>query len=355
MELKLMNASFEEIHILDTFKSLIWTDRYYLCGDFDLLVDPSDNLLTILENVKYLNLEESKHMMFLETFAIDTDIEDGPMLILKGRSLESFLDRRVIGSPITIDGNLQSGIQTLLNDNVISPTDTDREISNVSFLVSEDPAITTLTLDTQFSGKTLYEIISDICTSKEIGFEVLLTSGGDFQFGLYAGADRSYEQSANPHVVFSPEFDNLLNGSYIESSKLEKTHVYVVGEEGVGNTRTLVIVPVSGTPPTGLNRREMYFEANIIRNTPAGILTDAEYIDQLTSRGVEELAKNVYVKAFDGEVDTSMYSFGDDFFMGDILQLMDKYGHSTQSRVIEIIFSQDPAGVKIYPTFNTKE
>lgn len=355
MEIELINGAFEKIHVLDTFKSLIWTDRYWKYGDFDIIVGATDQALNHLISTKYLKLKESEHIMTLETFAIDTDVEDGAFLILKGRSLESILDRRVIDENTVIDGNLQIGIQGFLNDHIISPTNSDRQINNFEFQTSTDPAITNLAMNGQFLGRTIYAIISDICESRGIGFKVTLTATNKFRFELYAGVDRSYEQSTNAHVVFSPEFDNLLNGSYIESSRLQKTHAYVVGEAGVGNTRSLVIVYSGTAESTGLDRREMYFEANIMRNTPGGILSEEDYLAQLSGRGLEELAKKEYVKGFDGEVDSTMYNYGDDFFMGDICQLSDGYGHGAYSRVTEMIYSQDKAGIKMYPTFTTFE
>jgi hypothetical protein len=50
-----------------------------------------------------------------------------------------------------------------------------------------------------------------------------------------------------------------------------------------------------------------------------------------------------------------MYNYGDEFSMGDILQIADDYGHETQSRVIEMIYSQDESAISIYPTFETVE
>ncbi len=39
--------------------------------------------------------------------------------------------------------------------------------------------------------------------------------------------------------------------------------------------------------------------------------------------------------------------------MGDILQIANEYGKEAESRIIEIIYSQDPKGIRVYPTFST--
>jgi hypothetical protein len=344
------------LYVLDSFKSLIWTDRYWEAGDFDLVMAPKPDFLEILPDVVYARIKESLlHIMFVETFAIDSDIEEGVSLVIKGRSAETLLDRRVIYEPATITGNLQTGILSLLANTCGALGETDRRFWNFGTDLSTDPAVTALTADTQFLGN-LYDIICNLCIAQGVGWRIYpLPLGGTLKFQMYMGKDRSYSQSTNPYVIFSPTFDNLLNGSYIESSMLQRSHCYVAGEQGIENIRKVINVPAPGTPPTGFYRREMYFEANISRNVEGGELTEAEYEDQLTAKALEELAKNVYVKTFDGTVDTSMYNFGDEFDMGDIVQIMDGYGHSTKARVTEMIYSQDATGTKMYPTFTNME
>jgi hypothetical protein len=350
MEIELLNSSLKRKYVVDTFQSLIWTDRYWEMGDLDLVMPPKEKLLADLANMKYAKIKESDHYMVLDTSSIQSDVEEGTDLILKGNSMESILDRRVISAPFVIDGSLQDGIFAMINENIMNPTDGDRHIANFEFVLTTDPLITGLTLDNQYSEDTLYNIISNICIAKKIGFRIFprLVSGTFvFQFGLYAGVDRSSK------IVFSPNFDNLLNGSYIESSRLLRTHAYAGGEQGVGNTRTVVLVAAPGTPPTGLERREMYFQPNVTRNTPDGPLSEAEYEARLTTAAEEELEKNIYVEAFDGQVETTQYNFGDEYGMGDILTISDGYGHSAQSRVIEMIYSEDKEGIKMYPSFAT--
>jgi hypothetical protein len=357
MEIILLDNNFEEIYVLDVFKSLIWTDRYWKCGDFEIVVSPTTDILVKLLNTTYLTLAESPHHMILEDSNIHSDVEDGNELILTGRSLESILDRRVVWDIIAMSGNLQTEIERLLDDNVISPTDGLRTFSDLVFNTSVDAAITALTIDTQFGGETIYKVLSQLCMADGIGFKILrdlITNKFDFE--LYAGVDRSYNQSANDFVAFTSALDNLLNADYIESSRPLKTVCLIAGSPGVGNIRTTTTVfAPNSSALSDLARRELYFEASISRNTPDGELSEADYLLQLEGRGKEELAKYIYLKFFEGEIDPTMYNYGDEFSMGDILQIADDYGHSTQSRVIEMIYSQDESTISIYPTFETVE
>lgn len=357
MQIDLLNSSFEKIHVLDVFTSLIWTDRYWECGDFEIVMPPTAELLEHISNTKYLSLPESPHKMILEDSNIHTEIEDGDELIITGRSLESILDRRIAWYPIALSGNLQTNVQTLLSDNVYNTGVTQRNISEFNYVASTDPIVTALTIDTQFYGEKIYDILINVCKANGIGFKILYNeSTTNWDFSLYSGVDRSYDQTTNQYVAFTTALENLRNSDYIESDRPLRTVALVAGQAGVGNVRPTTTVYAPGSSSlAGLARRELYFEANVTRNTPSGELTEAEYLLQLEGRGKEELAKRIYLKAFDGEIDTKMYNYGDDFGMGDIIQIADKYGHGTQSRVIEMIYSQDKEAIKIYPTFETVE
>ena len=66
----------------------------------------------------------------------------------------------------------------------------------------------------------------------------------------------------------------------------------------------------------------------------------------------QKLAENVDVVAFEGEADVSnMFTYGVDFFMGDIVQIADEYGHETKSRMVELVSSESEEGITSYPTF----
>lgn len=354
MEIYFLNSDFKDMHALDSFKSLIWTDRYWRCGSLDLVLDPRNDLLEMLTSTAYFRIAESDHKMVLDSYSVETDRKDGNKLIVQGRSLSSILDRRIVWDAMNLSGNLQTELQRLVSDNVINTGVTARNMP-FSFPSSTDPAITALTIDSQWVGETVYKVLTEVCQTNGIGFTVVyLEDTSLFELSLYAGVDRSYGQTDETSVAFTTTLGNLVNSNYVDTLKHFKTVCLVAGEEGIENARTTVTVAISGSP-TGLNRRETYLEANINRSSPDGDLSEAEYLLQLEGKGVEDLAKKVHIQAFDGEVDTIMYNYGEEFFMGDILQIADDYGHKTESRVIEMIYSQNEEGTKIYPTFQTIE
>lgn len=349
MDLMILDTNKNPLCLLDVYNSFIWTDRYFKYGDFELHASMSEDLLQYLKQDYYITNANSEHVMIIEKLLINSDIENGNTIIVSGRSLESLLERRIVWNRTTLSGNLQSGIKKLLDENIISPTDSSRKINDFIFEESTDSAITGLTIDGQYTGDNLYEVIASICQENGIGFEITLNNSKQFVFKLYSGVDRSYDQSVYPYVVFSPNFENMVESNYMES-KMAMKNVTLIGGEGEGNARKYTSV---GTA-SGLDRRELFTDARDIRaeDDEGNAISEAEYLKQLEQRGRENLAENIAVVAFEGQADVvSMFVYGVDFFMGDIVQIADEYGHETKSRMVELVSSESEEGVSTYPTF----
>lgn len=352
MDIWVLNTSLQIIDQLDVFESIIWKDKYIGFGDFELQVKASAKMLNTLKPDYYLQLGSSNRLMVIETQKITYDLEDGDNLFITGRSLESILDRRIIWQQTILDGNLQNGIKKLLDENCIIPSITDRKISNVVFEASTDPRITALTIKTQYTMTNLYTSILEICESNNLGFSLTLSeSEYKFIFKLFYGQNRSYEQLINPYIVFSPSYENLLESSYLYS-KREYKNVTLVAGEGEGAARKTTVVG-SGS---GLNRREMHTDAREISQTVNGVaIPDAQYISQLAQKGVVKLAENVIVPIYDGKIDTHMFEYEKDYFLGDIVQMVSEYEVEVKVRIDEIIYSESSTGVDLYPTFTIIE
>lgn len=352
MELLVLNREFESIDIIDTFESAIWTDRYNTCGDFELYLPMDVTLLNSLKMDHYLWLSESEHCMIISDIKIESSVEDGNHLIVTGESLESILKRRVVWGEKLFQGNLQDAVETMLNDAIISPSIEERKIDNFIFESSTDEKITSLEIDTQYMGNDLYSVISGLCEEYQIGFKIILNDNNQLVFSLYAGVDRSYDQFENPYVIFSPNFENILNSNYFSSNADLKNVTFIAGE-GEGVSR----ITASAGTGSGLSRREIFTDASSVSSeTDEYMLSEAEYISLLESKGRENLDKYNLKTAFDGEMEaTQLYRYGEDFFIGDIVQFANEYGHEGRVYISELIFAQDESGLSIYPTFKSTE
>lgn len=344
MEVYLLNKNFETIDIIDYFSSFIWSDRFCDTGDVELYIGTNYSRVNDILRDLYLTFPESEHGMIIEEKEIQTDPEDGSYWIITGRSFESILYRRIVWNLTTLSGNLQSAIKKLINENIISPSDSKRKIDNFIFKDSTDTNITSLTLseEQEYQGEYLFEVVQALCKDKGIGFKVTLNEQNQFVFELYAGVDRSYDQTENPYVTFSPKYDNLINSNYYESSKDYKNAILVTGSQGSDNKYSSSIGDT-----TGIERRETYLDTSIDQD----ISNPTSY---LTQKGNEELNKVKEKQVFDGEIDTQqMYIFNEDYYMGDIVQLENEYGQSGKARLEEMVYTQDDAnGETRVPTFN---
>ena len=353
MELLVLDTEFKSSATLDIFESLIWTDRYFECGDFEIYTPAESEIMKMLQKGYYLYLKESEHIMIIEDVEIETDAEEGAHLKITGRSLESILDRRIIWGQAILSGSLQDGIKKLLNENVISPSDENRKIPNFSFEESTDARIKAIVLEAQYYSDNLYDTIVDICKNAGIGFKIVL-NGTNLVFSLYMGDDRSYSQTENPYVVFSPGFDNLMNSNYIESTRTLKNVTLVAGE-GEGSDRKTTTVYLGSSAASGLDRREIFTDASGVSQTvEGGTLSDTEYLSQLAQKGNEELSNNTETVSFEGEVDISAtYTYDEDYFLGDVVQVGNEFGNEARCRITEFVRSQDETGNEYYPTFET--
>ena len=354
MDTFILDTAYQAVAVLDTFQSRIWTDRYNRYGDFEVYIPAIMPVCSFLQEGYYLYSPDlSDRMMIIEDIQLKCDPEDGDFYTVTGRSLESILARRVIWGYREIKGNLQEGIKALLNENVINPTKVTRKIPNFEFRDSTDSRITSLTLDAQYFGDNLYEVIAAICDEKSLGFRILpnFTNGG-LIFELFKGVERALDQTANPYVIFSPDFDNFISSNYLETTSNYK-NVALVGADGEGSARKYIDAFEGNDEPSGLSRRETFTDAYGVSKDEE--TTEEDYNKQLKQKGLEELADLKVTKAFEGEIDSSrQYVYGRDFGIGDVVQVTNNYGQSGKSRVSEIVMSEDDTGFIITPTFTAE-
>lgn len=368
-ELYVLNTSYDIVAPVDVYDSLIWTERYFECGDFELYMPRKEDLAPALVRDNYLFMRGSDTIMVIEDIDIQTDIEKGVYVKVTGRSLESIIDRRIVWSETNFNGTLQNGIKKLLDENAINPGDSQRKIPNLVFKESTDSRITSLKLEAYYYGDNLYDSVVAACKDNNIGFKITLNESKQLVFELYKGLDRTYDQTTRPYVVFSPDFDNILTSTYFESSKGMKNCALVSNEvrertetDSNGKTtttpawfRTVEVKP--DWYKSGLGRREVFIETSVSDTDDDGKeYTEEEKKAQMRTAGSEELAETNITKVFDASVEaTRQFVYGVDFSMGDVVQVKNEYGYESKARITEFIRSDSVSGESAYPTFTVIE
>lgn len=378
MEFMVLDKNYDGIAMIDTFTSAIWTVRYDEAGDFEIYTPVRLDYIQAMQIGNYLWNRDSDRLMVIETVEIETDAEEGPQLIVAGRSLESILDRRIVTSSQNFSGNLQSVLFAIIQNEVISSGGT-RRIPGFSLKTSSDSRITSISIsELSIRGENVYDVVCSLCQANKVGWRILPKGAGGFEFELYVGVDRSYAQSVNPYVTFSPSFENLLNSNYIKSFKSYKNSIYAVGtyqkeiilqnkykddngewvveEQTTYEEAEVVTWQYSETAtPSGLARREMFIDNGGVNDGEQG----GEYATWNAvnkEKAIAELGEHQTTTAFEGELEaTRQYIYGEDFNIGDIVQVENEFGITGTVYISEIVFSQDANGITITPTFTSTE
>lgn len=338
----IMNDQFERLAIIDDYNSFIWATRYYTSGDFQLMVDVSAEHMQLFMKDYYVVRDDDENVGIIEDITIQRNEDAHEVMVVKGRFLDAIISRRIIAVQTTVNGKVSACIEQLLTENIINPAISDRKIANFVISTYEINTI----MHAQYTGKNLLETISDICKTYGVGYKVTLNADHEFVFQLYEGIDRTYDQNANPWVVFSDKYDNLLSSQYEENYQKIANAVLVAGE-GEGLDRKTVWVTDGST---GLARHEIYKDQRNIRSND-GEISDDEYEELLEESGKESITK--YTTAFTGKVYFDNITYKEDIGVGDLCVIENsRWGIYLNTRLVEVIESVNEAGeYSITPTF----
>lgn len=338
--------------VVDSFQSVIWNMQFFGASDFELVVAGTPQNIQRLQVGKLLVRDEDmnagtfKNVMLIESRELVFDIDKGWILTVRGGGLKKILKRRVVWTQTNLTGLVENGIRQVITENVISPVDSNRAISNFTL---DDVQGFTDTFDIQLLGENIAEWLESTCKLYGIGWDIYIDNG-NYVFTLKKGADRTYNQNANVPVVFSPEFDNLISSTYTYDVE-NYANAALVGGEGEGTAQRVASV---GTA-TGIDRFETYIDANSVSSN-GEIITLDTYMNMLQDYGQEQLANSAFNEKFEGNViPNGMYNLNEDYFLGDLVQIENENGISAVSRINEIIYSEDSNGWSLIPTFSDWE
>lgn len=358
------------IGIIDTAKSIIWKSVYYGVGQFEIYVAASSINISILAEGNYVTRPNNFECGVIEHIEKTEDSENGKMIVASGRFVKSLLDRRIIYSATlsgvgydyiwhctatVLNGNVESEIRKLINQNAVDSSDpnrnieeiylTDEDISGLNEIIVVDTTATeTETAEKQVTYKNLQEYTDGVLQEYSLGARMWLDrSLLKFRYKIYKGEDRSRDSSTNEPIIFSQEFDNLTSSSYIIDTASSKTTA-LIGGEGEGAERKCAFAYAW---LKGLERRETFVDASSITQEDQDIQT---YRKQLEAQGQQTIAEMQKVETFDGTIDltNSNYIYGVHYNIGDLVTIEDKdIGKYINARILTVTEVQDDNGYNI--------
>lgn len=335
MQLYIYNPNRELTGIVESFEYLRWTRRYSQCGSFELkAIATQENTALLKEgNIIWKNDDEEAGIIeHLELSQTDQEI-----ITASGRFATSFLARRILWQTEILSGDLSVCVLQLINNNLINPTDTARQITGISF---SSPNLG-IPVSTQISYRNLMDSVTELCAASDIGIKTVFTPAtGIFTVMLYNGS--------NSQAVFSKEYENLTEQIYTESVA-DYANTALIGGEGEGADRTFVAI----TSGSGETRREIFVDAKDLRAEDFG----TDYINTLTFRGQSKLNEQAIRYTFDTSVNPhGNLTYKIDFDLGQTVKVISKaWGVSMTTRITEIEETYDADGQSISVVFGKAE
>jgi len=338
MLLYLLDSNFQKVDVIEQYVSLIWTVRYQSTGDFELYI-PADKIGSIQKGMYLQKVSDETsggYLMCIENVVLSEDAEDGDYITVSGRSAEKILADRVVWYKTRTVGSAEMGLYSLYHRNFRASDVAARNLSSFGVGTYKD---LDAVMKGEYNGESFLDVTEAVCVENGIGFR-LLFKAGSFTFDIYEGTDRSYDQNINDFVVFSPMFGNLAKSDYTQDTTEMKNVCLAYAESptnGYGRKYASV-----GTA-SGFNRREMFVDCG----------TDDEDA-MMTGEAQTALSEYKEVHSFEGEV-IPKPGWEDEYFLGDIVQIVNDYGNAGKVRIAEIIESDSAEGYTIIPTFEVIE
>lgn len=245
------DAQITPVVVIEEPVSLIWVPRFNTPGEFELYVPATTELFTLIKtNMGKLIVTRSDKpdIMYIEYIKLIESEETGDYLIVKGRTIDCIMEKRIIGYP-TVLNNIpyHSMILQLIRENLSAPTvvTTDypadpltRKISPVRVQssvanVSYGSAV--------YHGENLLAVVDQLLQLKDYGLRTYL-SQGEIVFDIYEGHSKTW-------VVISPRTDMILSSEYEYSIRGQCNTAFVYAEGDPEHIRS------NGTNPYTVTRQ----------------------------------------------------------------------------------------------------
>ena len=389
MIINVLNRDLVIVDIIDDAKSIIWTKRFWECGDFELYMIANEKNLNKVTQGYFLSRDDDSTVMIIDKIEIKTDIDNGNFITVTGRSAESLLERRCHMSNrqnVSMEGNYPAIISYLalsvlcnneifhINNNYENNEnwfcDPTRNIPCVLWLYS---AIwdklneeyggagqwTTIDQTSLVNDGTWLKTMENTAKLYGFGFELRKHIAGSTYLVLDAiiSKNRSIHQTENPQIIFSKEYDNLISSNYYNDKTNYKNCAFVYGE-GEGSDRICKrIWRNPSNKPSGLDLYEVFIDARDISSTrESKTLNHDEYGELLDIRAKEKFIEYKTVEAFDGEIQADMqWKYKQDYFIGDIVTMQNEYGIEKDVRITAVTECEDDTGYFYIPIFENLE
>lgn len=343
MELYVYSSEMELQGIVEKIASLIWTRRYWSCGEFKLLVpltEEHSRMLVKNNIIMKRGDDEAAQIRYVHITKNSQGLEE---IEVQGKFLIAWIGKRIIKKQIITNDTTQNILYRIVRENVTNPADTARKIPDVS-IATDDEDTESGVIDYTSEQYTNAQLAAETAAkAAKLGIRMRTDARtGAHVFSVYEGRDLTAGNTAgNAPCIFSQEFDNIVEQEYTNSVENLKTTAFVGGEEKEGVARKVAEV---GGSAAGLAREEVFINATDIvqeyedDDGTQVTLTDTEYLALLSARGAEELEQYAETLSFGSKINTfANLIYRTDYDLGDRVTCVNKrWGIRIDVRITEI-------------------
>ena len=362
MDIYVLDGAFKKIGFpIDNYISCIWRIGFYDIGDCELYLNARPDVLSLLRTGAYLVRDKDidaentyyENVMEIESIKVETNEESGDHITVTGKDLKAILNQRIIFNGFKgTDVLFQDSLNKVFEENISNPANLNRKI-DAALLFNETSHTEHLTVE---EGQ--HDYVGDWMISQCKTCECGIIPYANTQKSPRAGMIDYFVKKVrdNENVIFSSQYIDISTSSYTKNTENRKNTAIVYGDEVDG---VQIIETVNDDMP-GNARYETYVSSSISSddyyNNDQIIDKEGSYRSVLRSEGEKTLQDTKVEETFECDISSyGQFQLDRDFFLGDKVIVVNKYGIKARAVISQIIDTHDENGRTIIPTFSDFE
>jgi hypothetical protein len=354
--IRILTPQLDLLAEIDNYESLLFTRRWHEVGEFELRINRHKRHTELLQRGNLIMLGASRNKVGIikhREIALDENGKKTENWLVKGIALKGVVAQRIVVPPTNDSHDRASGatetvMKHYVNNHIVNPIDTSRKIDMI-VLASDQQRGSNISWESRF--KNLADELVEISKASGLGWDVTLDfSSKTWVFDVYEERNLTVNQTENPPVIFSPQFESLKQLSFVESDLNYRNFGYIAGQ-GEGADRRVVEVGEA----EGLSRIETFIDARDISEQDEDQLPlpESEIIAKLQQRGQQKLSEFTQDFFLEGQILTnSPFKYEIDYDLGDIVTIQNReWGVTRDARITEIKEIYEQNGFQIEATF----
>lgn len=336
------------LFVTDEIISYDYTKRWSSVGDFTMVLPFRDEFLSKLTINGTIGYDDD--WLFVQGIR-----HDGRYITLTGKDCKGLLDLRITeygGTSVAgaegydvvsgttaqcvkhyLDANAvisDADIETYIQAHMPTATEDEKEATRAAMKARRLPlswssqSVSGLVSDSYMARlEYLSEVVSKLCDGADIGYDVRAHGYLHYyNFMLLQGTNRSFSQSSNPRIIFTPGWGNVRSMTFDHSVNELYNMVYAVDV----NDSTSPIP--RGDVPSGVMRRECTVSVSVSS-------TDPSTRDYFAKYALEQVESNTETHSY--TIEPSVSGYGTDYTLGDIVTVLEPVtGNQYNATITEV-------------------